>query len=99
MMYEHTNEGIKMSADVMNLERKVVKFGNSLGSTFPKKVLNHLNVHQGDQIIYRLNDDGTVTIEKQTKVNLPHHIDLDFINTVSEVIDEYDEAIKKLAKR
>lgn len=88
-----------MSLGVIDMERQVVKMGNSLGSTYPKAVLKHLNVQQGDQVIFQLNDDGTVLLRKQNKVNLPSYIDADLVNTVNDVINEYDEALRELAKR
>lgn len=76
-----------------------MKMDNSLGSTYPKEVLKHLNVKQGDQVIFQLNDDGTVLIRKQNKVNLPSHIDADLVNEINDIMNEYDEALRELAKR
>ncbi|WKB35397.1 AbrB family transcriptional regulator [Terrilactibacillus sp. S3-3] len=63
-------------------------------------MLKHLNAKQGDGVVFRLQDDSTVNIEKKKKkIELPQGVDLDFIKMVNEVMDEYDKAIKELTKR
>lgn len=98
---EYNDSGHKNKEGRHNLtmERKLVKIGNSLGLTLPQAVLKHLNAKQGDGVVFRLQDDSTVNIEKQKKIELPQGVDLDFIKMVNEVMDEYDKAIKELTKR
>ncbi|MCI1880796.1 MAG: AbrB family transcriptional regulator [Sporolactobacillus sp.] len=81
------------------MERKIVKMGNSLGSTFPPEVLKHIQAKQGDEVEFIMEENGTVRIRKQNKVVLPKEVDADFIKTVTHVIDKYDRAINELAKR
>ncbi|WP_157800172.1 hypothetical protein [Sporolactobacillus pectinivorans] len=45
---------------ITNVERKIKRMGNSYGTTYPQKVLEHL--HVGDGITFTILDDGTVTI-------------------------------------
>jgi putative addiction module antidote len=81
------------------MERKIVKMGNSYGSTYPLEVLKHLHAKQGDHIAFELQPDGTVTIKKQSTSQLPDGIDPEFLQTVTEVMNQYDDAIKELANK
>ncbi|RFU66808.1 AbrB/MazE/SpoVT family DNA-binding domain-containing protein [Bacillus sp. V59.32b] len=83
---------------VKQVERKVTKVGNSLGVTFPAEVLEHLNVKQGDQVSFHF-EQGAVKIEKARKVPLPKGIDNNFLDLMNDMINEYDETFKGLAKR
>ncbi|GEB76621.1 AbrB family transcriptional regulator [Sporolactobacillus inulinus] len=81
------------------VERKIIKMGNSFGSTYPVEVLNHLRVKQGDHVAFELQPDGTVTIKKQNMNQLPKGIEPEFLQIVSDVMDQYDDAIKELANK
>ncbi|MET1249072.1 AbrB family transcriptional regulator [Sporolactobacillus sp. STCC-11] len=81
------------------MERKIVKMGNSFGSTYPAEILNHLHAKQGDHISFEPQPDGTVIIKKQSKVQLPKGIDPGLLEIVTDVMDQYNEAIKELAKK
>lgn len=78
---------------VMEVERKVTKVGNSLGVTLPQQVLNHLNVKQGDEIKFTLEDDGSVSVKKFTPM------DQDFLEGLKYVFENYDDALRNLADR
>lgn len=83
----------------VKVERKIIRMGNSYGSTYPQKILDHLHVKQGDQVMFELQSNGTVTIRKQNRVELPDGISPDFIKTVTGVMNQYDKAIKELADK
>ncbi|TGA98971.1 AbrB family transcriptional regulator [Sporolactobacillus shoreae] len=83
----------------VNVQRKIFKMGNSYGSTYPIEVLEHLNAKPGDQVEFKLQADGTVTIKKKNNVQLPDGIDPELIKTVTGVMNQYDRAIKELAKK
>lgn len=84
---------------VMNMERKVTKFGNSLGITMTD-ALKQIGLSQGDTVLIDVNQaTGEITIKKSTKVSLPHGISEDFMDTLSNVIDEYDLTLQGLKDR
>lgn len=84
---------------VMDMERKVSKFGNSLGITMTD-ALKQIGLEVGDtvQIDVREND-GEIVIKKVIKVALPTGISPDFLDTLSQVMEEYDETLKGLKDR
>lgn len=43
--------------------RKIIKFGNSMGITFPKDILCHLNWKPGDKVIIK-DDIDAIIIKK-----------------------------------
>lgn len=83
----------------VNVQRKIFKMGNSYGSTYPTEVLKHLHVKPGDQVEFKLQADGTVTIKRKNNVQLPDGIDPELIKMVTGVMNQYDKAIKELAKK
>lgn len=44
-------------------------------------------------------ENGEIIMKKANKVNLPAGISSDFMDTLSEVMDQYDETIKGLKDR
>jgi antitoxin MazE len=80
------------------VERKVTKIGNSLGVTFPKEVLEHLKVIQGDEVRFDL-ANGHVTIKKKEELKLPKGIDTEFLEHMKDMIDEYDKTFRGLVDR
>jgi antitoxin component of MazEF toxin-antitoxin module len=84
---------------VNEMERKVTKFGNSLGLTMTD-ALKKLGLEQGDMVHIEVDQsNGEIVIKKSTKVNLPHGISSDFMDTLSDVMDEYDQTLKGLKDR
>lgn len=84
---------------VMDMERKVTKFGNSLGITMTD-ALKQIGLSQGDTVVIDVNEaTGEIIIKKSTKVSLPHGISEDFMDTLSSVIDEYDQTLQGLKDR
>jgi antitoxin MazE len=84
---------------VFEMERKVSKIGNSLGITMTD-ALKQLGLKVGDtvQIDVREND-GEIVIKKVNKVTLPIGLNSDFLDTLSQVMEEYDETLKGLKDR
>lgn len=84
---------------VMEMERKVAKFGNSLGITMTE-ALKQIGVELGDTVTVDVRDDnGEIVIRKANKVTLPAGIGADFMDTLSQVMEQYDETIKGLKDR
>ncbi|MFC5401423.1 AbrB family transcriptional regulator [Cohnella soli] len=84
---------------VMDMERKVTKFGNSLGITMTE-ALKQIGVDMGDTVTIDVRErDGEIVIKKANKVTLPAGISPDFMETLSQVMEQYDETIKGLKDR
>lgn len=86
---------------VKEVERKVSKFGNSLGVTLPLEVLKHIGIAQGDQVIFNLEEDGTVSFKKDETLNLDgiEGVDQEFIDGLEHLFTNYDKALRNLADR
>jgi antitoxin MazE len=84
---------------VIEMERKVTKFGNSLGITMTD-ALKQIGLELGDTVQIDVKEkDGEIIIKKANKVTLPDGISADFIETLSQAMNEYDETLKGLKDR
>ncbi|MFC5471568.1 AbrB family transcriptional regulator [Cohnella suwonensis] len=84
---------------VIEMERKVTKFGNSLGITMTE-ALKQIGVDMGDTVTVDVREStGEIVIKKANKVTLPAGISSDFMDTLSQVMEQYDETIKGLKDR
>jgi len=79
------------------MERKVTKIGNSLGVTMTD-ALKQLGINNGDTVKVDVRGDEIV-IKKSQYVTLPKGISLDFLDTLHDVMNEYDETLKGLKDR
>ncbi|MEK5059781.1 AbrB family transcriptional regulator [Paenibacillus sp. FSL H7-0326] len=84
---------------MIEMERKVTKFGNSLGITMTD-ALKQIGLEQGDTASIDVNPaTGEILIKKSTKVSLPEGISVDFMDTLTDVIEEYDQTLRGLKDR
>lgn len=84
---------------MVEMERKVTKFGNSLGITMTD-ALKQIGLDQGDTVHIEVSpDSGEIIIKKSTKVSLPEGISPDFMTTLTDVIEEYDQTLQGLKDR
>jgi len=84
---------------VIEMERKVTKFGNSLGITMTE-ALKQIGLELGDVVLINVKEaDGEIIIRKANKVTLPAGISTEFLETISNVMEEYDETLKGLKDR
>ncbi|SDX80521.1 AbrB family transcriptional regulator [Paenibacillus sp. PDC88] len=84
---------------MIEMERKVTKFGNSLGITMTD-ALKQIGLEQGDTVSIDVNPaTGEILIKKSTKVSLPEGISVDFMDTLTDVIEEYDQTLRGLKDR
>lgn len=84
---------------VISMERKVSKFGNSLGITMTD-ALRQLGLEVGDSVHIDVREqDGEIVIKKLNKVHLPTGLSPDFLDTLNEVIHDYDDTLKGLKDR
>lgn len=84
---------------VVEMERKVTKFGNSLGITMTD-ALKQVGLEQGDTVLIDVNQStGEIIIKKSTKVSLPDGISEDFMSSLADVINKYDQTLQGLKDR
>ncbi|AIQ44641.1 AbrB family transcriptional regulator [Paenibacillus sp. FSL R7-0273] len=84
---------------VVEMERKVTKFGNSLGITMTD-ALKQIGLDQGDTVLIDINQStGEIIIRKSTKVSLPTGISEDFMDSLADVINKYDQTLQGLKDR
>lgn len=79
--------------------RKTKKTGNSIQATIPADIAKHLNIQEGDSVLYKVNKKGTVIIEKQKTVSEQMGVDEDFLNILQEGMAEYKDALEDLVDR
>lgn len=83
----------------MTMKRKVTKFGNSLGVTMTD-AFKQIGLDQGDLVQIEVNEStGEIILKRSPRVNLPDGIDEHFMNSLAEVIQEYDQTLKGLKNR
>ncbi|WP_198957500.1 AbrB/MazE/SpoVT family DNA-binding domain-containing protein [Paenibacillus selenitireducens] len=84
------------------MERKVTKFGNSLGITMTE-ALKQIGLELGDTVHIDVKElDGEIIIRKANKVelpNVPNGIGPDFLETLSQVMEQYNDTLKGLKDR
>ncbi|MGZ9818101.1 AbrB/MazE/SpoVT family DNA-binding domain-containing protein [Peribacillus simplex] len=78
--------------------RKLTKVGNSLGITFPVEMLKTANLAFGDELEVEFKG-GEIILRKNKNVKLPQGVDAEFMEMLSDVIKEHDEAFKGLVDR
>ncbi|MCE3198198.1 AbrB/MazE/SpoVT family DNA-binding domain-containing protein [Paenibacillus sonchi] len=84
---------------VLEMERKVSKFGNSLGITMTD-ALRQVGLDQGDTVLIDVNKaTGEIIIRKSSKVTLPNGIGEDFMDSLADVIHKYDQTLRGLKDR
>lgn len=86
-------------AKVIGMERKVLKLGNSLGITMTD-ALKQIGLDVGDSVQIDVSEkNGESIIKKLNKVSLPTGISDDFLDTLNQVMQDYDETLKGLKDR
>lgn len=84
---------------MIGVERKVTKFGNSLGITMTE-ALKQIGLELGDTVQINVNEtNGEIVIRKANKVTLPEGISTDFLETLTLVMNRYDDTLKGLKDR
>lgn len=83
----------------IGMERKVTKFGNSLGITMTD-ALKQIGLDLGDTVHIDVKEsDGEIVIRKANKVELPAGIGPEFLETLTRVMEQYDDTLKGLKDR
>lgn len=84
---------------VTGMERKVTKFGNSLGITMTE-AFKQMGIELGDSVHIDVREaDGEIVIRKTNKVALPAGISPEFVEALSQVMEQYDDTLKGLKDR
>jgi len=84
---------------VVEIERKVTKFGNSLGISMTE-ALKQIGLEQGDLANISVDPtSGQITIKKAKRVSLPEGISANFMDTLNDVMIEYDQTLLGLKDR
>lgn len=84
---------------VIGVERKISKFGNSLGITMTD-ALKQLGLELGDTVSIDVRtSEGEIVIKRINKVSLPDGVGADFMESLSKVMKDYDETLKGLKDR
>lgn len=84
---------------VIEMERKVTKFGYNLGITMTE-ALKQVGLELGDTVHVDVKEtDGEIILRKVNKIELPVGIGPDFLETLSQVMDQYDDTLKGLKDR
>lgn len=74
------------------MKLQIKKIGNSTGLILPKELLARLNLEQGDEVIVSEGPDGTFTVSPYSDD------DAETMNLAREVMKEYRNTLKALAK-
>ncbi|WP_438434965.1 AbrB/MazE/SpoVT family DNA-binding domain-containing protein [Gorillibacterium sp. sgz500922] len=81
------------------MERKVAKFGNSLGVTMTD-ALKKIGLDQGDLVQIEVNEStGEIILKRSARIQLPEGIDQAFMNSLAEAISQYDQTLERLKDR
>lgn len=98
-MYNCCNKEEKETGKVVGMERKITKFGNSLGITMTEAI-KQLGLSLGDTVQVEVDyKSGQIIIQKSNKMTLPSGLSDDFLENLSQVMDAYDETLKGLKDR
>lgn len=73
--------------------RKVSVFGNSLGVSIPKKVIDELEIKRGDEIVFEVEEDYMILKRKK---KLEDELDVEMLQMLQETFDEHNELFKRL---
>ena len=79
--------------------RKEKKTGNSIKATIPADIAKHLDIQEGDLVLYTINSDGEVMIKKQKTISEQMGVDEEFLSILEEGMAEYKEALEDLVER
>lgn len=79
--------------------RKAKKTGNSIQATIPADIAKHLDIQEGDLVLYTINSDGEVMIKKQRTISEQMGVDEEFLSVLEEGMAEYKEALEDLVER
>lgn len=81
------------------MRRKICAIGNSRGVSLPVEVLEKLKLAVGSEVDVQVDEEhGRIVIEPVMRVDYPEGVDAEFVAQVSDFIEQYRPALKKLAQ-
>ena len=83
---------IRSYIDLMVLELKLRKIGNSVGIVLPKEALAHLKAGEGDTVLLTEGNDGSLRINTD-KPEVSHQMQI-----AQELMQRYRNTLRELAK-
>lgn len=84
---------------VLEMERKVVKMGNSVGVNIPAEILKQLSVQIGDKLDITVENGAIVMKKKPQQIDLPEGISPDFFEGLEKAFKDYDQTLRNLVDR
>ena len=81
------------------MRRKICAIGNSRGVSLPVEVLEKLKLAVGSEVDVQVDEEHRrIVIEPVRRVDYPEGVDAEFAAQVSDFIEQYRPALKKLAE-
>ena len=81
------------------MRRKICAIGNSRGVSLPPEILERLHLSVGSEVEISLDEESyRIILEPALPADAPEGVDADFATQVSDFIEQYRPALKKLAK-
>lgn len=81
------------------MRRKICTIGNSRGVSLPIEALEKLKLAVGSEVEIELDEEhGRIVIEPVKQVDYAEGVDAEFACQVSDFIEQYRPALKKLAE-
>jgi antitoxin MazE len=79
--------------------RKIGRMGNSLGVSLPKNLAAKLNISQGDEIEFIVNELGEVVLKKARQSHLPDNVRPEVLEAFFDVFEEDKRILEDLRDR
>ena len=80
------------------MRRKICAISNSRGVSLPVEVLEKLKLAVGSEVDVQVDEEhGRIVIEPVKRIEFPEGVDAEFASQVSDFIEQYRPALKKLA--
>lgn len=83
---------------VKDMERKVIKMGNSLGISMTD-ALKEIGATKGDAVSIEVKDEEIRITRQQPKIDLPQGVSEDFFKVLESTVEYYDKTLKSLKDR
>jgi len=80
-------------------KRKTKQTGSSIQATIPAEIARKLELEPGDTVVYKVNDNGKVLVEKNQTLSEELGVSEEFTQALHEGMDEYQQALELLVER
>lgn len=79
--------------------RKAKKTESSIQANIPADIAEYLNIGEGDIVLYKVNSNGQILLEKKETVSEKMGVDEEFLSVLQEGMAEYNVALEDLMDR